>query len=134
MLFRVEPHSSVPIYEQIVTQVTFAVAAGSLAPGELVPSVRELAQQLVVNPNTVARAYQELERRRVLIALRGRGMEVAREAPRVCQQGRQAIVRQGIREALREAVSSGLAAEEIRETVEEELRRATNGRKARTGS
>lgn len=134
MLFRVEPQSSVPLYEQIVTQITFAVAAGSLVPGELVPSVRELAQQLVINPNTVARAYQELERRRVLTALRGRGMEVAREAPRVCRQGRQAIVQQGIRDALRDAVASGLADEEIREVVEQELRRATSRKPVRAAT
>src|SRR4051794_34705472 len=67
MLFRkIAPESTVPIYEQIVAQVIFAIASGSKAVGELIPSVRDLALQLTVHPNTVARAYQELERRGVI--------------------------------------------------------------------
>src|SRR5947209_20604667 len=101
MLFDIVPDSPVPIYEQIVTQVTFGVASGSLSAGSLIPSVRELAQRLLVHPNTVARAFQELERRGVLSARRGRGMEVTAEAPAACRVQRQEIVRQRIRDALR---------------------------------
>ena len=61
MFFAISAHNGVPIYEQIMRQVKFAVAAGLLGPGELVPSVRELARELVINPNTVARAYRELQ-------------------------------------------------------------------------
>src|SRR5262245_36353138 len=76
MLFAIQTDSPVPIYEQIVAQVTYAVASGALEAGAMIPSVRELAGSLVVNPNTVARAYQELEQRGVVTAKRGRGMEV----------------------------------------------------------
>jgi GntR family transcriptional regulator len=121
MIFDIQPDSPVPIYEQIVAQVTFAIASGILEPGYFIPSVRELAEQLMVHPNTVARAYQELERRGVVTAKRGKRMEVTSEAPLKCQSKRQDIVRGRIREALREAVSSALSTEEIRDLVDEEL-------------
>src|SRR5207249_1002794 len=98
MLFSVQPDGPVPIYEQIVAQVIYGVAAGTLEVGTLIPSVRELAQQLVVNPNTVARAYQELERAGVLTPRRGLGMEVTEEAPAACLARRREIVRGRIRE------------------------------------
>ncbi len=124
MLFDVRADSPVPIYEQIVSQVIFGVASGAVVPGELIPSVRELAVRLTVHPNTVARAFQELEREGVLTAKRGRGMEVAAEAPALCRARRRAIVQGRIRDALREAVSSALEPEAIRKLVEDELYRA----------
>jgi GntR family transcriptional regulator len=124
MLYRIEPDSSIPIYDQIVNQVIFGIASGSLVVGELIPSVRDLAKRVMVHPNTVARAYQELERRGILEARRGKGMEVTALAPRLCRGERQDIVRKRIREALHEAVTSALPAEEIRLLVEEELTRA----------
>src|SRR3954447_7498332 len=105
MLYRIEPNSPIPIYEQIVAQIIFGVASGAVPVGELILSVRELAAKLTVHPNTVAQAYQELERRGVVTARRGRGMEVTAEAPRLCQEERREIVRKRIREALREAAS-----------------------------
>ena len=121
MLFRIEPESSIPIYEQIVAQVIFGVAAGSLEVGALILSVRELAEKLTVHPNTVARAYQELERKGVVVARRGKGMEVTPAAPRLCHQERQTILRNRVRDVLREAVSSALPLDDIRKLVEEEL-------------
>ena len=99
------PQSPVPIYEQIVSQIIFTIAADGLEPGSLIPSVRELAQRLLVHPNTVARAFQELERRGVVTAKRGVGMEVTPEARKLCRDERQEIVRTQIREALRAAVA-----------------------------
>src|SRR5262245_63668191 len=86
MFFDIEPDSGVPIYEQVVSQIVFAVASGALEPGALIPSVRDLGQRLVVHPNTVARAFQELERMGVVAARRGRGMEVTDEAPALCRR------------------------------------------------
>jgi len=63
MEFRIDPTSRVPIYRQLCHQVSEAVARGKLQPEERLPSVRELSRNLVVNPNTVARVYTELERR-----------------------------------------------------------------------
>jgi GntR family transcriptional regulator len=131
MILDIHPDSPVPIYEQIVVQVTFGVAAGALEVGTLIPSVRELAQRLLVHPNTVARAFQELERRGVVTARRGRGMEVTPEAPAACRARRQEIVRGRIRDALREAASSALHPEEVRALVEEELSRVNGQRRPR---
>jgi GntR family transcriptional regulator len=131
MCFDLHPESSVPIYQQIVDQITFAIASGALEPGTLIPSVRDLGHQLVVNPNTVARAFQELERGGVVAARRGRGMEVTPDAPELCRRRRQEVVRGRIREALREAASSALTAEEIRNLVEEELARVNGQRRSR---
>jgi DNA-binding transcriptional regulator YhcF (GntR family) len=131
MLFDLQPDSSVPIYEQIVNQITFGVASGALEAGTLIKSVRELAHDLLVNPNTVARAFQELERRGVVAARRGRGMEVTADGPDLCRRRRQEIIRGRIRQALREAASSALPAEEIRTLVDEELARVNGQRRSR---
>jgi GntR family transcriptional regulator len=117
----IKPDSPIPIYEQIVAQVIFDVAAGSLPVGELIPSVRDLASRLAVHPNTVARAFSELDSKGVVTARRGRGMEVTAEAPTLCRKARQQIVRGRIREALLDAMSSALTAEEVRRLVDEEL-------------
>ena len=131
MLLDVQPDSPVPIYEQITAQVTFGIASGAVETGALIPSVRELAQRLLVNPNTVARAFQELERRGVIASRRGLGMEVTQEAPQACRAQRREIVRGRIRLALREAASSALEPDEIRKLVDEELARANGRRQSR---
>src|SRR5262245_39504412 len=128
MLFTIHPDAGVPIYEQIVAQVIYGVAAGALEPGTLIPSVRELAERLMVHPNTVARAFGELERAGVVSARRGRGMEVTADAPAACRARRQELVRDRIRQALREAADSALAPDAVRRLVEEELA-AINGKR-----
>lgn len=122
MIVRVDFHDELPIYEQIVRQIVFAVAAGALRPGELVPSVRDLARQLTVNPNTVARAYRELQDWGVLVPVRGTGLAVAEGAEQLCRSRREQFVERRIRAALREALRSGLAENEVRRIVEQALR------------
>ena len=131
MLIDIQADSPVPIYEQIVAQVTFGIASGAVEPGDLIPSVRDMAQRLLVHPNTVARAFQELERRGLVEARRGRGMEVTEAAPALCKEHRQEILRTRIRAALREAASSALPPEEIRKLVEDELARVNGQRRAK---
>jgi GntR family transcriptional regulator len=77
MWLHIDPSSGTPIYRQIVGQVTQAVASGVLRPGEKLPSVREMAVELAVNPNTIAKAYQELERDGVIETPRGKGSFIA---------------------------------------------------------
>lgn len=72
-MFRVQPGSGEPIYRQLERQVKHSIATGVLSEGEQLPTVRALAAELVVNPNTVARAYRELERAGLLESVRGRG-------------------------------------------------------------
>jgi GntR family transcriptional regulator len=131
MIFSIQPDGPVPIYEQIVAQVIYGVAAGVLEVGTFIPSVRELAEQLLVHPNTVARAFQELERAGVVTPRRGRGMEVAEDALANCLARRQELVRARIRQALREAAASVLPPDEIRQLVEEELAAVNGARRPR---
>ena len=130
MLFTIHADGAAPIYEQIVAQVIYGVAAGTLESGGLIPSVRELAQTLLVHPNTVARAFVELEREGIVTARRGVGMEVTAGAPAACKAKRRELVQGHIRQALREAAASGLSADEVRRLVEEELT-AVNGKRRR---
>jgi GntR family transcriptional regulator len=74
---RIVTGASKPIYQQIVDQVRIAIATGQAAPGDQLPSVRALAEQLVVNPNTVARAYADLVREGLLATQPGRGLFIA---------------------------------------------------------
>lgn len=77
MQLHISPRDGVPIYRQIVNQVQYLVAAGRLGPGEELPPIRTLAEQLVVNPNTVARAYLELERAGLVVKRHGSGTYVS---------------------------------------------------------
>jgi GntR family transcriptional regulator len=129
MRFDIRPDSPTPIYEQIVSQIIFVIASGALESGTQFPSVRDLADQLTVNPNTVAKAYQRLSERGILAAKRGLGMEVTEQAPALCRAQRQDIVRHRIREALREAVASALTPEEVDRIVSDELHRVNGHRK-----
>src|SRR5882724_9004713 len=132
MLYQLNTSDDRPIYAQIADQVKFAVAAGLLRPGELVPSVRELAKQLVVNPNTVARAYRDLQGERILEPIRGTGLQVAQKAPEVCRDGRREFVRRRLREALEEARRSNLAHNEIEAILFEEWARGNGESSPRT--
>jgi GntR family transcriptional regulator len=129
MLFTIQPDGAVPIYEQIVAQVIYGVADGTLETGGLIPSVRELAETLLVHPNTVARAFQELERAGIVAARRGVGMEVTSGAATSCKAKRKELVQTRIRQALREAAASGLSPEEVRRIVDEEHASANGKRR-----
>ena len=131
MRWRVRPESDQPIYEQIVDQVAHAVAEEHLTAGALIPSVRELAEKLLVNPNTVARAYQELERQGVVTPRRGLGMEVTPTAPDLCRARRRERAGQQIHEAIAEALAGGLTPEELRALIDPLLEAAENGQSTR---
>lgn len=82
MQFNITPNDGIPIYKQIITQVKGMIGAGRLMPGDEMPSVRALARQLIVNPNTVSRAYRELEALGLLSSRQGSGTFVtATESP-----------------------------------------------------
>ena len=113
MFLQIDAHNGLAVYDQIVRQIKFAVADGALAAGELIPSVREMARELAINPNTVARAYRQLQDDGVLEAVRGTGLAVAGSARRQCQHERTKLIRSRLRTVLEEAVSSGLEPQEI---------------------
>ena len=114
-----------PIYGQIADRVKFAVAGGVLRPGDLVPSVRELSKQLVVNPNTVARAYRDLQTEGLLESVRGMGMQVADGAVERCRSARREMIRQRLRQAIEEARQSKMDPVEIEAILREEWARGT---------
>src|SRR5260221_14601535 len=130
MFFRIESSNGLAIYEQIVRQVKFAVADDALKPGDLVPSVRELSRDLAVNPNTVARAYRELQGQGILAPLRGTGLEVTTHAAKSCADERISLIRERLRSVLLEARRSRLGLAEIRTLLEEEFSRLEKKGKA----
>ncbi len=81
MWFRVDPKSSVPVYQQVIRGIRQGIARGIVQPGDRLPSVRDLATEMTLNPNTVAKAYRELEHLRVITVIQGRGTFVAELLP-----------------------------------------------------
>ncbi|AMV32698.1 HTH-type transcriptional repressor YtrA [Pirellula sp. SH-Sr6A] len=122
MFFSIDANNGVAIYEQIVRQVKFAVAEESLRPGQLLPSVRSLSVELALNPNTIARAYQQLQSEGILESLRGRGLVVCQGAPKICRSDRKTIIADRLRAVLTEALHGGLSGVEIEEIVRKQLK------------
>ncbi len=122
MWLPIDPRSPKPVYQQVVDAVKEAVAKGMLEPGDRMPAVRELASQLTINHNTVARAYQELERDRVIEVLRGRGTFIAASRPRPDRDDRVRAVAARIRELLIEAHHLQMTEEELLELFQVTLR------------
>src|SRR6476469_8577221 len=118
MLFRPNPSLGVPIYLQLMEQVKHAIETGALRPGEQLPGIRPLAEELVINPNTVAKAYRELEHEGVLELRHGAGAFVSggARAKKLTDASRagQALVAAAV-EKLR---ARGLSDEEIRRLFE----------------
>ena len=103
--------SPLPIYRQIIDGICRAVAAGALAPGDQLPSVRELASQLLVNPNTVARVYRDLEREGLLETRRGTGTFIAADAEALAEGERKRLLSQKLGEVARDVHAFGLSLE-----------------------
>jgi len=121
----VDPTSHVPLYEQIVEYVRGLVAAGVYRPGEALPSIRALALELVVNPNTVQRAYQELERQGLLHTRKGLGAFVSQNGAASAQDKSEAAVRARFAEGIQVGRAASLPAGRIRGTFEKALSEST---------
>src|SRR5262245_621128 len=116
MQVHLDPSSGVPIYRQVADQVKRLVAVGRLAAGEELPPIRALAEQLLINPNTVARAYRELEREGVVLKRGTAGTFVAPPLPE--PRGRQLVVLdERIDAALAEARLVGVGLKELIERL-----------------
>jgi GntR family transcriptional regulator len=124
MFVHVDVRNGLAVYDQIVRQVKFAVADGALRTGDLVPSVRELARELAINPNTVARAYRQLQDDGIVEPVRGTGLAIAAAARRQCQSERTKLIRSRLRMVLEEALHSGLDEQEIESLMRDELNSA----------
>ena len=105
--------SMVPIYEQIMEQVKEAACKGYLKPGDALPSVRKLALSLNVTPNTVAKAYQLLEKEKVIITIRGKGAFLAENASQEVDKGKMQEIKISLKEILSELRYEGYDEEKI---------------------
>jgi DNA-binding transcriptional regulator YhcF (GntR family) len=121
MILRPNPSTGVPIYLQLMEQVKHAIETGALRPGEQLPGIRPLAEELVINPNTVAKAYRELQHEGVIELRHGAGAFVSRNAPAKkatdTLRAGQAIVAA----AVERLHARGLSDEEIRRLFEAKL-------------
>ncbi len=119
VVLTVDPRSGVPIYLQVIEQVKRSVAIGILGAGEQLPTVKQLAVDLTINANTVAKAYRELERDGVIETAPGRGSFVkANGASETTKSAAKDVARDAIEGAIREAKSIGLQADDIRQLAE----------------
>jgi GntR family transcriptional regulator len=114
----VDPRSGVPIYLQIIEQVNRSVALGVLHSGEQLPTIKQLALELTVNPNTVARAYLELERDAIIETAPGRGSFVRSNGSAGSGNAASDVARDALHGALREAKSVGLSRSDVRKLID----------------
>jgi len=122
-MFRTNPSSGIPLYLQLVEQVKHAVETGALREGDQLPTIRKLAENLVMNPNTVVRAYRELEHEGVLELKHGSGAFIKESAggrARLIQQAQEVV-----QAAIEPLLSLGLTEDELRRAFENELARAS---------
>jgi GntR family transcriptional regulator len=111
--FRLDVQSGVPVYRQIIDQVTGGMAAGVLKPGDQLPTVRQLAVDLAINPNTVVRAYSELEIRGVLETQQGTGTFISRQKIKRDEVERQRRLNQLVSEFIARAGAMGFTVQEL---------------------
>ena len=127
MFDRIDPRSPTPLYAQISTRLRMAIAAGELCPGDALPSVRQLASQLRINPATVVQAYRDLESEGLVATRQGAGTFVLSVPAERRDTERGLEARRLVREMLAEAGRLGISAAELRDAVDDEL----NGGKTR---
>ena len=122
MKINIDPESSVPIYIQIEDRIHSLIAAGQLQPGEQLPTIRELAADIRVNLNTVARAYFELDREGVISTQRGRGTFVSgKPDEKQIAKKRLKLLHSILESVIEEAHRLGYSVEEIKQAFDEEL-------------
>jgi GntR family transcriptional regulator len=127
MIFRVNQSSGVPLYLQLIEQVKHAVETGALREGDQLPTIRKVAVELVMNPNTVVRAYRELEHEGVLDLKHGSGAFIKESAG-----GRAIVMRKAqavVQSAIDRLASLGLTEDESRRVFENELAQARSERR-----
>src|SRR5438445_9461402 len=121
MLFRTNPSLGVPIYLQLMEQVKHAIETGAVRPGEQLPGIRPLAEELVINPNTVAKAYRELEHEGIIDLRHGAGAFVSGTVRAKKQTDKLRAGQAIVASAVEQLRPRGVTAEEIRRLFEAEL-------------
>ena len=127
--FRLEMQSGVPVYRQIIDQVLGGIAAGTLSAGDQLPTVRQVAVDLSINPNTVVRAYRELEIRGVLETQQGTGTFISRQKVKHDEVERQRALTLLVNEFVSRAGAPGFTIEELLEQIKD--RSAEGGKQRR---
>ena len=122
-MIKIDLGSYLPFYEQVKTEIRKLVMTGSLRAGEALPSIRELASELVLNPNTVARAYRELEREGLVVTQKGKGSYVAVGTSPVGRKTKEAHLRRILDKAIREARDLDVGPNDILAMFESRLAR-----------
>ena len=132
MIFSLNPGSGIPIYLQLMDQIRFGVETGALRPGDQLPGIRRLAEMVVMNPNTVAKAYRELEHEGLIELRHGSGAFVSTKLDTGELAGRMKKAKPLVKQTVERLLSLGLTEEEVRRLVEAELRNHTppNGAEA----
>ena len=123
MTYHVDPHSEVPPSKQIVQQVLDAIARADLGQGDRLPSVRCMAALALINPNTVGKAYRELEMLGVVQGRNGSGVFVTDRGPRIAKQERGRATLAEFERSLREAISAGHEAASLKRVFERVVQR-----------
>jgi GntR family transcriptional regulator len=121
MDFSVDSASRTPIYRQLAEQIRSAIARGRLKPNERLPSVRDLSRRLVINPNTVAKVYTELERDGVLVTRHGLGVFVAPPGSDLTRKVRRERLTTLLDAFFTEAVLLGFTADDVRGLVQDRI-------------
>ncbi len=118
MSYRVDPHADRPPSRQLVEAILSAVARGELGAGDKLPSVRAMASEALVNPNTVGKAYRELEHLGVVLGKNGSGVFVTAAGPQIAQSQKGDATLEAFLVAAREAILAGHDAEDLRLALE----------------
>ena len=127
--FKLDPHSGVPVYRQIIDQVQAGLASGTLARGDQLPTVRQVAVDLEINPNTVLRAYKELEIRGVLDTQQGTGTFVSDRSAQEDDADRARRLEQFVGDVIARAGAGGFTLREVSGALQERLDGAAEPRK-----
>ena len=117
--FRLDTHSGVPVYRQLIDQVQAGIATGMLSPGAQLPTVRQVAVELAINPNTVLRSYREMEIRGTLDTQQGSGTFIADKKIEYSKSERERQLGQLVGEFVSRAGSAGFTVEQLIRTLRE---------------
>lgn len=118
-MFLIDPRSNAPIYEQIINQVKEQVLKGILRAGDQLPPVRQLAGMLTINPNTVSRAYQELERQKVIETIRGKGTFICAIQMKKVDEEKMAELYKALKDICVQLHYMGMEEDVLKEKIEE---------------
>jgi GntR family transcriptional regulator len=122
MMMTIEPASFIPIYEQIKKEIKSRISLGALRPDEPLPSIRDLAGELVVNPNTVARAYRDLEQAGFIYTRKGKACFVAEGSTALILEEKARLLDEIFESAIEQAAKFGFTDEDMQRAFEESLR------------